>query len=466
MITPSREEFVTLLDRLDTGAFARFLAALWVARGREVTVDGDTLVVDGRRVRVHTAWRRLPAGFAVAGFDPGGADAVATTHPGATARLRERGIEVIGPAEIRRLTLYGIDRTEAEDLCREHLDRSLDHEPRPGTVRSLVDLSVVDVDAVPSTTVISSTVVVSLLLAIGLVVAVSVPAGLVDLPGGGDEDGAAGRTTAVPVDAPTPDEPGERTGDGIPRDGVAGDLPPGVTAEGVRNASALSRAHADAAVGRSYEWRLEYSRSEGGNPVLGGSSSWTQIVRVEDRRAFRRTVLSSTGPPEQFLSATGADVYAEGDVRYVRTNGTVDVETSESAVETEAVRAADSAAELVARFLVAGNVVSIEATTGEGGTRYQVIARGTDARSETRYRASALVEPSGFVPRLEVSYLTGDAGESVSIVSRYSTSRNVTVERPGWTAAVDAAQSKKTGSASVSKSTPTLSPLPNPRSSS
>ncbi|MEF8843579.1 MAG: hypothetical protein V5A62_18460 [Haloarculaceae archaeon] len=459
MSTPSRREFVTLLDRLGTEAFARFLAALWVARGREVTVDGDTLVVDGRRVRVHTACRRLPADFAIAGFDPGGADAVATTHPGATARLRERGIEVMGPTEIRRATLYGIDRREAEGLCREHLDRSLDREPRPGVIRSLADLSVVDIDLV------SSAAVVSIILAIGLVAAVGVPIGFVDFPDGGDDDGAAGGTSVASDDATTPDEPGERIEDGTLGDGVAGDLPPGVTTEGVQNASALSRAHADAAVGRSYEWRLEYSRSEGGNPVLGGSSSWTQIVRVEDRRAFRRTVLSSTGPPEQFLSGTGVDVYAQGDVRYVRTNGSVDAETSEGAVEAEAVRAADRAAELVARFLASGNVVSIEATTREGENRYLVTARGIDTRSETRYRAIALVEPSGFVPRLEVSYLTGDDGESVSIVSRYSASRNVTVERPGWTAAVDAAQSKKTGSASVSKSTPTRSPLSNPRSS-
>lgn len=433
MTPPSRREFAALLDRLDREAFARFLAALWAARGREVTVDGDALVADGRRVRVHTARRRLPAALAIAGFDLGGADAVATTHPGAAARLRERGIEVLGPAEIRRATLYGIDRAEAEGLCREHLGRSLDCEPSSGPIRSLAGLSDVG----------SSATVVALILAIALVAAIGVPVGLVDFPGDGDGDGSAGGTPAASDDATTtPVEPDQWTdGDGS-GDGVARDLPPGVTTEGVRNASALSRAHADATVGRSYEWRLAYSRSEGGNPVLRGSSSWTQIVRVADGRAFRRTVLSSTGPPERFLSGTGVDVYAEGDVRYARTNGSVDVETGESAVETEAARAADRAAELVARFLAAENVVSIEATTREGDTYYRVIARGIDTRSEIRYRAVALVDPSGFVPRLEVSYRAEDGGESVSIVSRYSASGNVTVERPSWTAEVEADQSK------------------------
>jgi len=461
MTTPSRTEFATLLDRLDTEGFARFLAALWVARGREVTVDGATLVADGRRIRVHTSRRRLPAAFATAWFDPGGADAVATTHPGAAARLRQRGIEVLAPGEIRRMTLYGIDRAEAEALSREHLGRSLHCDPSAGPIRSLAGLSDTDIGVDVS----SGATVVALVLAIALAAAVGGSVGLVDLPGG-DEDGAAGPTSAATdVATTTPVEPDERVEDDDLGDGAVRDLPPGVTAEGVQNTSALSRAHADAAIGRSYEWRLEYSRSEGGNPVLVGSSSWTQIVRVEDRRAFRRTVLSSTGPPEQFLSGTGVDVYAEWDVRYVRTNGSVDVETTEDAVETEAVRAAGSAAELVVRFLAAENVMSIDATTREGDTRYRVIARGIDTRSETRYRASALIDPSGFVPRLEVSYHIGDDGESVSIVSRYSASRNVTVERPGWTAAVQAAQSKKTGSASVSKSTPTRSSLSNPRSS-
>jgi hypothetical protein len=456
MSPPSRREFATLLDRPEREAFARFLAAVWAARGQEVTVDGDALVADGRRIRAHTARRRLPAGIVIARFDPGDADAVATTHPGAAARLRERGIDVLGPAEIRRVTLYGIDRAEAEALCREHLGRSLDCEPS-STIRSLAGLSGLDAD------VGSSAAVVAILLAIALVAAIGAPVGLSDVPGDGDDDGAAGGTSAPFDGTTTPVEPGEWSEDEGLGDDVAGDLPPGVTTEGVRNASALSRAHADAAVERSYEWRLEFSRSEGGNPVLRGSSSWTQIVRVADGRTFRRTILSSTGPPERFLSGTDVDVYAEGDVRYVRTNGSVDVETGESAVETETARAADDAAELVARFLAAENAVSTEATTRDGDTYYRVIARGIDTWSETRYRAVALVDPSGFVPRLEVSYLAEDGGESVSIVSRYSTSRNVTVERPGWTAEVEADQSKYTGAASASKSTPTLSPLSNPR---
>jgi len=440
MSPPPTGEVAAALGRLDRASFARFLAALWAARGRPTRVDGRIVADGDRRVRVHARRRRLPGRLAALGVGPGGADAVATTHPGAAARLRSRGVETIGPADLRRTLLYGIDRATADRLCRTHLGRPLDPGPpddspadragSPDALGGALPVRSPASPAIPAAAVLA--VVVLAALGFGLAPGFGFDFDVPVAGGGvGGIDGAG-----APADAPdgaadsTPGSVGW-TGEADDLDDIgARDVAPGVTTRGVTNASALASAHADAVAGRSHEWRVEFEAPSGSNPVLSGERARIRLTRVEAGRAVRRDVFGSGEPPGAFLAGTDADVYAADGIRYVRANGSVAAAPRADAATVEAERAGDRAAALVVRFLDAEETDAVEVVDRGGTTYYRVVARGTDERVVARYTASALVSPSGFVVRLAVTYRLADG--TVSVVSRYPDVGGVWVERPAW----------------------------------
>jgi hypothetical protein len=101
----------------------QFLADLWAARGYETDVDGGAVVVrdaEGGPTRERTR-RRL----AVVGRWPWRsttADVCVGTHDTDRARsvAAASGAEFVSPTELHRLLLYGIDRTDADAITREH----------------------------------------------------------------------------------------------------------------------------------------------------------------------------------------------------------------------------------------------------------------------------------------------------------------------------------------------------------
>lgn len=456
MSPPSPDEFAALLGRLDRASFARFLAALWAARGRPTSVD-EGVVVDGdRRVRVHAPRRWFPGRLAALGIGPGGADAIATTHPGAAAQLRSRGIKTVGPADLRRTLLYGIDRPTADRLCRTHLGRSLDTGPPDPRGSGILGSGLS-----PSPTLV---VVVLLGVAALAVAGLGLPA---DVPAAGSgTDAVDGADTPAPPDGAATPTPGSTgwTGEADDLDDIgARDIAPGVTTRGVTNASALAAAHADAVAGRSYEWRVEFEAPSGSNPVVSGERTQTRITRVEAGRAVRRDVFGSGDPPGAFLAGTDADVYAADGIRYVRANGSVAAAPRTNAAAVEADRAGARAVALVVRFLDAEETDAVAVVDRNGETYYRVVARGTDERVVARYEASALVSSSGFVARLAVAYRLGDGTGTgtVSVISRYSARDGVRVERPTW---VPAPADDGTNE-SVPRPTPTPTSTPEPGSS-
>jgi len=406
MTPPTPGKFADLLAGLDREAFARFLADLYAARGRPAeVVDGRVAVEGGPVLRPHAPPRSVPARLAAVGVDPDGADAVATTDPGVASRLRERNVEVVGPTALRRALLYAVDRETADDLCRAHLGRPLRRERPPGVVCRLgAAVAALDARAVAA-------VAVACLLAVGA------------LWGAGVRSG-----------------PGDRPGDGgVTVSGVSGgvataDTPsaPGLAADGVSNATALSRAHRRAVEGRSYEWALTYAEGgRGTNPVLGEGRSRTWIVRVENRTAFRARVDGVVFPGTPVPPRDDAEVYADGTTRYVReeSGGAATVARRPVASADGASRFGAAASSLIERFLAGSAFDAVDAVRRDGSVAHRVTVRGVDPVVGERYEATALVAESGLVRRLAVDYGT-DEGRSIRF--DYRALGRTTVEPPPW----------------------------------
>lgn len=135
---PERSTLVELFARLDRAAFGRFVADLWRLRGHEARFDGDVVRVsdargDGDRVVVPFHGDRGTDGRPLARVapcvDPDTVVAVvasAPDDPAAAAAAEESSADLLGPADLRRMVLYAIDRESCDALFRRHFGRGLD----------------------------------------------------------------------------------------------------------------------------------------------------------------------------------------------------------------------------------------------------------------------------------------------------------------------------------------------------
>jgi hypothetical protein len=425
--------FERWLRRLDEDAFTAFLADLYASRGRAVTVrdDGAVVLSDEGRVLapVASAWRlrnpRLPAD----------ADAVVAARP--TPRIdrlaAREGLPLVGPADLRNVALYGIDRRDAERLFAAHFDASPvvagpvpAHEGDDGVLAGMGDVSAASVAAV----VIVALVVAALLGPFG--------------PGVSPAANDAGQAESGPV----------VVGPSVPTDDGAESalFPPGIGATGVTDAEALADAHADAVAGRSYRIVLRQSgtRDWSGRVWRG---VWQQ-AEVEDPRHFRYTVTGyardraaesrSGETPANDTDDDGDELvqytaYADGEQIFVRVDGRNEsfyrypVRIDENGHGLFEQRA--SAA--VERYLNASRT----RVRRVDDTRYpfRVVATGTPESvprpaNVSDYRAEASVGSDGFVSVLVVSYdrTVGDETREVSYRMEYASMDAVTVSRPGW----------------------------------
>lgn len=136
----SSAEFRSLLSGLEREEFVAFVTDLWAARGIETTVVED-MIVESREdesVRVRTYYQRnVPWGFLpvsrrapVSSGEFGDVDILVTNAD--SDRLRTvaetTDVEYVGPARLRRLCLYAIDRDTAEALFRRYFDRPVECE--------------------------------------------------------------------------------------------------------------------------------------------------------------------------------------------------------------------------------------------------------------------------------------------------------------------------------------------------
>jgi hypothetical protein len=420
------------LRRLGEAAFTAFVTDLYASRGRAVTVrdDGAVVLADEGRVLapVASAWRlrnpRVPAD----------ADAVVAARP--TPRIdrlaAREGLTLVGPADLRNLALYGIDRRDAERLFATHFDASpVVAGPVPGndddgTLAGVGDVSAASVAAV----VIVALVVAALLGPFGPGVS---PAA---------NDAAQAESGPVVVGASVPTDDGAETTL----------FPPGIGATGVTDAETLADAHADAVAGRSYRIVLRQSGTEDWSGRVW-RGVWQQ-AEVEDPRHFRYTVTGyardraaesrSGETPATDTDDDGDELvqytaYADGEQIFVRVDGRNEsfyrypVRIDENGHGLFEQRASSA----VERYLNASRT----RVTRVDDTRYpfRVVATGTPesiprAANVSDYRAEASVGSDGFVSVLVVSYdrTVGDETREVSYRMEYASMDAVTVSRPRW----------------------------------
>ncbi|MDS0298952.1 hypothetical protein NDI76_09355 [Halogeometricum sp. S1BR25-6] len=449
MTVVTRAEFARWLRRLDGEALTSFVADLYAARGESVVVrdDGAVVLDGGDRVLSPVSARRRLRRPSVAAD----ADVVVAARP--TPALRRRAARanaaVVGPAELRDLALYALDRRDAERLFDEYFDASpvvdAPESETPSGRRAALgrvgDSLVVGIAAV--------------VLAALVVTALFGPLGLAYPPAGG----AAGSTSGS--ESGRADSAAART--------ESESFPPGIGPTGVTGPERLAAAHADAVTGRSYRLVVRESGTE-----TWRGDVWDDVWReaaVESPRRFRYVVAGSVrveengagtnasgggGDAGDSTGTGGADTtptagdgdrlvhytaYANGRYAYVHN------ERGEGDVSRFRVRLDRSgrgpferrAATAVERYLDATRTSVTREAEAEPESPYRVVATGTpeafaDPENVSDYRAEARVGPDGFVRRLSVSYVVADGGENRSVRYHlwYSGVDAVQISPPPW----------------------------------
>jgi hypothetical protein len=435
------------LARLDDDERAAFVAAVWAARGYAVSTRGG--VVTARRDG--EAATRVAASPSVA---PSSAvDAVLAV--GRERRRVPEDARTLDAAAVRRLLLYAVDRDRGATIAREHLGVPLltpEPEPEPGNGSARGGRSV--------RLVLAAVVVLGGVVVASLVAGVSVP-------------GAGGSTPTAPgagddrnvVKDPPP-----------PNASLAVDdpYPPGLSARGVVDASALGEAHAVALAGRSYRLIV---RTDGvaplthpGEPFAPGIDRWGDVYqRASVANATHYDYrLGGTCTPvgEDDAVTVTRTAYADGvaqysrsrvggvetrDVRpvlaravdgngvrpdFVRSRGGVPdvrpVLVRQGRVGLVEVRAARAIERLVATPRSTVRLVRVNGTP-----RYLLSGSGAPPGLPDdvgNYSMAARVRGDGLVEAFTVGYTHGSAAdrESVVVSIEYHALGRTTVDPPGW----------------------------------
>ncbi len=438
----SRPTLAALLRGRSRSARARFVAALYAARGATTRVDGCVVHIDGERHLVASRWSVLAARL---DRRPSNrrrrVDRVVAVDPARAARLAAYyDARAVSTADLDRLARYGLDRTAADAVYREQFGRPV------GAVDPPTSDERVDTDGADS----SDARVVGRASSVGFV-AVSALALLcvVAFSGTGAPTGAlpiawdASETVSIstPIEAGTgaPDErPGTETATESTTVhswlGANASLPakfaPGVANEGITDVDALAAAHASVLGNRSYRLELEYVESVGGTVTARG----TETVRVASRRSFVSDV-DWRGTPVGFTPVASQPSYGDGTVRHrPATNG--------AGLATYALTDLSPAGEQgwrasrYIRWYLSANESRLERTLVHTEQSTAVVeATGTTYPNADDYAVRAHITEEGFVRSLSVSYVLTAADESpvaVRFSFRYRVDEAVSVSPPAW----------------------------------
>lgn len=221
--------------------------------------------------------------------------------------------------------------------------------------------------------------------------------------------GLGGPPTDTVTPAPVPGDDPET---------VAGTtLPPGVSATGLENVTALAGAHVAAAEGRSY-WLVVV--------VRGGADAGTFRARVGDGRflAYHGTA-----------DGTNRTVYGDEDRTLVRYEETPPrYETLATGHEPPPAAVATRTADTVRRYLSVDSS-TVESTSVDGADVLRIEGHGArNVSGAVQYDAVAYVEPSGFVRSLRVQFLctTDRRCDRVTVVLEHGGLEGTSVSRPVW----------------------------------
>jgi hypothetical protein len=411
MAVLSSEQFARLLLRQSTAALTAFVADCYGARGWAVTRRRDGLVarnprtgaaervaVLGSRTRL-TAPASVDADVVVARRDASWARAVAATSD---ARF-------VGPAELRDVLLYGLDRDVARGLLSDHFGTSL--EARVGPTVTVAAVATVALVAV----VVAATVGGAALFAAG--------------------PSWSSTPSAVPETA-TP-EPTSAEFSGRPAPNTVSTFPPGLDDDGVRSVEAVAQGHRTAVAGRSYDLLFEQRRTRSAD-FDGRWDESRQFATVENRTNYFLIVEGTDPRRAANESRVRYVAYGDGERVYVKTwdeNGTPRYVSRGIDPEAESPFTA-SATTYVVRYLDTSRT-DLSRVVYRGREVYLVTAVGTPQRipgNVTDYRATAIVYPDGFVTELDATYTVESGNETRHVEIRYTYDDvgTATVERPEW----------------------------------
>lgn len=433
--------FERALRALDRDALAAFVGALWAAGGWETTVEGALVVAERsgrrRRIAVVAAGRglarlrreapaiRRPTDGGSTDRDPDVVvDAAGSRRVAAAARAV--GAEYVPPGALRERLRYGVPRDVGADLSERHLDRSLERLPSPSTDGPTVG---------PTTLLLGAGLVV---LVAGVVVG-ALAAGPLWFPdgpasppssasdaGGADANGRTPTTSTVGTSA---------EGSVTLVTTAESASPPGLSAAGVNDVSALADAHVAATKNRRYALNVSFD----GPAAATGFEDFESVrwsVRVESRHHFRIDAsyrrANDTEPRWRRLG-----IYADGVTVFLRTaapDGTRYVTSPAGASDSQ--EHIYFASSLVERYLDTTASI-VRSTETPDGPRYHVVAMGTPVRlndSVTDYRAEALVTPEGRVTMLSARYTIEVHGEvhRVNVGVDYADFGRTRIRPPGW----------------------------------
>lgn len=382
---PSTATVARRLRRLDPDARAAFVAALFAARSDAVAVerDGPVLVVDrpGGPLRV------------VVGPPPDGetADVVVVAADRERRRVRPTDARVLGPTALHDRLCYGVDRSTAARLCRDHLGVGFDPP---------------DARLPPRGRVVAAVALLAVLVLVLVVATVAL-------------------APTAPVDPPTD-----------PTD----DPPATVTAADLRSPGTVARAHLAALRARP---SVRLNATFAGPRHLTGFDTRrsgydaddvvTVSVRVDAAGSYRSVRRTSFAGGPLIRERTTVARYADGDTEYVRIDG----ESSPRYERRSVTRSGRAfAADLSRRVLPAHlttNRTRVERLPANASARYRVVATGQPRAldHEARgYRATARVAPDGLVTRLSVAYVHPATGARVAVDARFGSPADVAP--PPW----------------------------------
>lgn len=431
------EEFEALVQTLDHGAFARFVADVWAAGGWETAVEGGGSVVvaeaDGTTERIRVVpeegsglWpgpvRRLLSRDATVDPDElSDVDVVvaARDDPALVTAADGASVEYLPPEALRDRLLYGVPRSAATDLFERHFDRDLMvREAGRSRAGEAPAGSGGSGSSIPSTRV----AVAALLVVVAVAAAAVGPADVARRQAGPatEEFGpVAGSPSTTPSPSPTPDR-----------------YPPGLSADGVENLSVLADAHVTAVRNRQYTLDVVFA----GPPEATGFENfsglnWRLWVGSDHNYRINATYRHEDREPAWLRLG----VYADGVTMYRRLatpNGTQ--YSGRPAEAADATAYLFFARSLLVRYLDTP-ATSVEKFVDEenGTVRYLVEATGTPGTLDNHaqgYRARAWVTPEGRVVSLAVEYSAkvGGTYRAVRVGFEYLTYEDSEVTAPPW----------------------------------
>lgn len=407
------------MPTLDVDPFARrfralspserrdFLAALWEARGTDVTIVNGTLIAvpDGESPAEQGD---SPIRLELVGLFPRGetdADVVIATRDStrASAYAADNDADYLTPTDLHEFLLYGIDREVADDISRAHLGTPIEIPEREHSPRSVVTPAVL-------------LVVIVSIAAVGVLSGVWMPV-----------------TDDATLD--TPSTPGETADTPTPESQKSELYPPGFDADGVTDPEEAIDAH----------WRQVRDVQRSAAITYHGpenTSMFPRTIRHESEGTFEREGRFHVSTVDQLrldgvteereFERYGADdevltrIMDGNESRYStapRGDRTMWDSMEEFAVEryAEALRAAES---------------SIEPITQSGMTLYRVDVTGPpdEARDEiSAYEGTIFLTEEGRLVRVTVSYTHGPSNETVRLTVVYRDVGTATVpEGPDW----------------------------------